>query len=146
MKTYTQKKAEAFRARRWVAIDATGIPVGRLASQVVTLLRGKHKAAYTRNVDGGDFVVVLNASQVKFTGNKGETKRYYWHSEYIGGIKDKSAVDMLKKNPQRVVMSAVRGMLPRGPLGFRMLRKLKVYAGAEHPHKAQLPENYQIKL
>lgn len=146
MKTYQQKEAEAHDGRGWVLVDATDIPVGRLASQVVGVLRGKHKASYTKHVDGGDFVIVTNASKIKLTGAKGETKRYRWHSEYMGGLKDKSAQEMVEKHPERVIKLAVRGMLPKGPLGYRLIKKLKVFKDAEHTHKAQNPKELKLKF
>ncbi len=146
MKSYQQTEAEALSGRKWLVVDAAGVPVGRLASQVVGLLKGKHRPTYTRHVDGGDFVVVVNASKVKLTGAKGETKKYIWHSEYLGGRKEKSGQEMLEKHPDRVVKLAVRGMLPRGPLGFQLLKKLKVFAGDTHTHSAQTPASHQLKF
>ena len=146
VRTYQQTKAEALQGRKWVIVDAAGIPVGRLASQVVSILRGKHRPTYTRHLDGGDFVVVTNAAKIKLTGAKGETKKYIWHSEYLGGRKEKAAQEMLEKHPDRVVRLAVRGMLPRGPLGYHLLKKLKVYADENHGHAAQQPAKLDLKF
>jgi large subunit ribosomal protein L13 len=125
--------------RDWVVIDATDRPIGRVATEVARRLRGKHKAEYTPHVDTGDYVVVINAAQVRATGNKITDKIYYRHTEYPGGIRATSLGKMMETHPERVIEKAVKGMLPRGPLGFAQYRKLKVYAGAEHPHTAQQP-------
>ncbi len=121
-------------------VDANDKVLGRIATRVATLLRGKHKPSFTPHVDGGDFVIVVNARHVKLTGRKLEQKKYYRHSGYPGGIREVTVGRMLERHPERVVEKAVRGMLPKGPLGRRMLRKLKVYAEAEHPHQAQKPQ------
>ena len=118
--------------------------LGRLATRVATFLRGKHKPAFTPHVDGGDFVIVVNASRVKLTGRKLDQKTYYRHSGYPGGIRSVKARRLLETHPERVVEAAVKGMLPKGPLGRKMLRKLKVYAEAEHPHAAQKPQPLEI--
>jgi len=131
--------------RRWYIADAGDQILGRFASQVATVLRGKHKVTYTPHVDGGDFVVVVNAKRVRLTGRKMLQKIYTRHSGYPGGLRDDNAQQMLERHPDRVVRQAVKGMLPKGPLGRRMLRKLKVYAGAEHPHAAQKPATLEIR-
>jgi large subunit ribosomal protein L13 len=138
MNTYATKKADI--QRQWHVIDATGKPLGRLCSQVASLLMGKHKPIYTPQLDTGDFVVVINAAKVLITGpgGKGVKKTYYRHSTYPGGLKTVSLRDMLKTHPTRVIELCVKGMLPHNNLGRAMYRKLKVYAGAEHPHRAQI--------
>ena len=143
MRTYTPKAGEV--ERRWHVIDATDVVLGRLATQVATLLRGKHKATFAPHVDTGDFVIVVNAGKVALTGSKREQKRAYRHSGYPGGLTAVSYVEMLEKHPARTVEKAIRGMLPKNSLGRQMLRKLKVYAGPEHPHAAQKPQPFQIK-
>ena len=125
--------------RKWLLIDAQGLVLGRLATRVAQLLRGKHKPIFTPFLDTGDFVVVINAAKVKFTGQKMIAKKYDSYSGYPGGLKQTTLEDMLTRHPERVVQHAVKGMLPDGPLARRQLGKLKVYAGAEHPHKAQQP-------
>ncbi|MCO6429939.1 MAG: 50S ribosomal protein L13 [Deltaproteobacteria bacterium] len=146
MGTHFQSKEEGLKSRKWLVVDAAGIPLGRLASEVAALLRGKHKATYTPHTDGGDFVIVTNASKVKFTGRKLSDKVYYRHSQYIGGIKQINAEDLLEKNPQRIITDAIKGMLPKGPLGRSMATKLKVYSGSEHPHSAQTPKPYKLQF
>ncbi len=126
--------------RDWFVVDATDKPLGRLASEIANRLRGKHKAEYTPNVDTGDYIVVVNAEKVKATGNKLKDKVYYRHTEYPGGIRSQTLEEMLAKHPERAIEKAVKGMLPKGPLGYAQFRKLKVYAGAEHPHTAQQPQ------
>ena len=126
--------------RDWVVIDAADQILGRLASEIARRLRGKHKAEYTPNCDTGDYVVVVNAAKVKTTGNKLEGKIYYRHTEYPGGLKQTPLGKLLAEHPERVIEKAVKGMLPKGPLGYAQFRKLKVYAGAEHPHTAQQPK------
>jgi large subunit ribosomal protein L13 len=130
--------------RHWFVTDARDKVLGRLASRVATILRGKHKPTYTPHVDGGDFVVVVNAKQVRLTGRKLDQKEYVRHSGYPGGLRTDSARFLLEKHPDRVLRAAVKGMLPKGPLGRRMLSKLKVYPGAEHPHAAQKPTTLEI--
>lgn len=142
MKTVFAKKNEV--QRKWHLIDADGLILGRLATKVADILRGKNKPIFTPNVDTGDFVVIINASKVRLTGKKLRQKMYYRHSGYPGGIKETSALDMLKKTPERIVMLAVRGMLPKNRLGRAQLKKLKVYAGSSHPHSAQTPETLTI--
>ena len=138
MATHSAKASEI--ERKWYVVDAAGQPLGRLASKVAHVLRGKHRPLYTPQVDTGDFVIVTNARQVRLTGRKPEQKQYYRHTGYAGGIKSVSAGRMLETHPERVVEAAVRGMLPRGPLGRKMFKKLKVYADADHPHAAQKPQ------
>ena len=124
----------------WLLVDAAGMPLGRVASQVASILRGKHKPTYTPHCDAGDYVVVINAEKITVTGKKLDQKIYYRHSEYVGGMKETTLKEMLAKKPEKVIELAVKGMLPKGPLGRAMLAKLHVYAGAEHPHAAQKPE------
>jgi large subunit ribosomal protein L13 len=126
--------------RKWLVVDARDQVLGRLASRVASLLMGKEKPCYTDFLDTGDFVVVINAGKVRLTGKKLEQKSYYSHSGYPGGLKEISARDLLKKSPEKLVESAVKGMLPKTKMGSKMLRKLKVYRGDEHPHQAQKPE------
>ncbi len=142
MKTYVTKPAEIERA--WYVVDAEGQTLGRLASSVATILRGKHKPIYSPAVDCGDFVIVLNADKVAVTGRRLEQKKYYRHSLYIGGLKEVSLRDQLQQHPERVIESAVRGMLPKNALGRKMFKKLKVYAGDEHPHHAQQPQPLEL--
>ncbi len=130
--------------RKWYVIDATGMRVGRLATEIAVLLRGKHKPEFTPHVDVGDFVVVINADKVVFTGKKLHDKMYYRHSGYPGGLKTTSAAQMLEKHPERVMEMAVKGMLPHNSLGADQYRKLKVYAGPTHPHEAQQPIEWKI--
>ena len=143
MKTYYAKPGEV--EREWLVVDATDIPLGRLASEVASILKGKRKPQYTPNVDTGDFVIVVNASKIKLTGNKLADKKKYRHSGYPGGLKETSISDMLAKRPDRVVEGAVKGMLPKNTLGRKILKKLKVYRGGEHPHKAQMPREISLK-
>jgi large subunit ribosomal protein L13 len=143
MKTFVTKPAEVQRA--WFVVDAEGQTLGRLASTVATVLRGKHKPIYSPSVDCGDYVIVLNADKVAVTGKRLEQKRYYRHSLYIGGLKEISLRDQLQQHPERVIESAVRGMLPKNALGRKMFKKLKVYAGSEHPHAAQLPQPMELQ-
>ena len=142
MKTYmpTASKIE----RKWYVIDAADQTLGRLATQIATVLRGKHKPIYTPYLDTGDYVIVINAEQVKVTGKKLEEKIYWHHTGWIGGQKKTRLKRMLQIHPERVVEHAVKGMLPKGPLGRQMYRKLHVYAGPEHPHAAQKPEEMKI--
>ncbi|MEM8588721.1 MAG: 50S ribosomal protein L13 [Pseudomonadota bacterium] len=139
MKTYSAKPSDV--ERKWLLVDAEGVVLGRLASIVANRLRGKHKAMYTPNIDTGDNVIVINADKVRLTGRKAEQDIFYWHTGYPGGIKGRSKGEILAgKHPERVVEKAVERMIPRGPLGREVLRKLRVYAGADHPHEAQQPE------
>ena len=138
MKTYSAKPAEI--ERRWYLIDAEGVVLGRLASLIAYRLRGKHKPAYTPHVDCGDYVIIVNAEKIHVTGQKMTQKNYYRHSGYPGGLKQISLRDQLQKFPSRVLESAIRGMLPKNRLGRQMFKKLKVYAGPDHPHQAQQPK------
>jgi large subunit ribosomal protein L13 len=142
MKTYNAKPGEV--ERRWYVVDADGQILGRLATQIAETLRGKGKAEYTPHVDTGDFVVVVNAEKVAVTGNKLDEKRYYRHSGYPGGLHSRSLRDELERRPTEVIRTAVKGMLPRNRLGRAQLRKLKIYAGPEHPHGAQAPEQLKV--
>ena len=126
--------------RKWYVVDATGYTLGRLASEVAKVLRGKNKPIFTPHIDTGDYVIIVNAEKIKVTGKKLEQKIYYHHSDYVGGMKETTLREMLAKKPEKVVELAVKGMLPKGPLGREMFTKLHVYAGAEHPHTAQKPE------
>ena len=126
--------------RKWYVVDATGYTLGRLASEVAKVLRGKNKPIFTPHIDTGDYVVIVNAEKIKVTGKKMDQKIYYHHSEYVGGMKETTLKEMLAKKPEKVVELAVKGMLPKGPLGREMFTKLHVYAGPEHPHAAQKPE------
>lgn len=130
--------------RDWFVIDATGKPLGRLASHIASRLRGKHKVVFTPHVDTGDYIVVVNAAKVGITGNKRQDKTYHRHSGYPGGIKTITFEKLLSKAPERIIKTAVRGMLPKGPLGRAMLKKLRVYPGAEHKHSAQQPKTLTI--
>ena len=142
MRTWTGK-AEAIE-RKWYIVDAEGETLGRLASRIAPILRGKHKPTYTPYLDCGDFVVVVNAEKVSVTGKKLDQKFYHRHSGYPGGLTSISLRDQLAKHPERVLHSAIRGMLPKNKLGRRMIKKLKVYAGEEHPHQAQNPEPKEL--
>lgn len=130
--------------RKWYVVDADGRVLGRLATQIATLLRGKHKPVYTPHLDVGDHVVVVNAAKVHLTGRKLKNKVYRWHTGYIGGLREVTAEKMLRTHPERVIEWAVQGMLPKGRLGRTMARKLKVYGGPEHPHAAQRPEPFLL--
>ncbi len=138
MKTFSAKSHEV--QHDWILVDAADKVLGRLASQIASRLRGKHKAIYTPHVDTGDFVVVVNADKLRVTGNKAQDKMYYRHTGYPGGIYETNFIKLQQRHPQRVLQKAVRGMLPKGPLGYAMLSKLKVYGGATHPHSAQQPK------
>ena len=138
MKTYSAREADV--RRRWLLVDADGRTLGRLATQVATVLKGKHKPMYTPHLDTGDHVIVVNAAKIRLTGTKPEKKRYFRHSMYPGGASWTRLAEVMAKHPERVVERAVKGMLPRTRLGRAMVKKLKVYAGAEHPHTAQQPE------
>ncbi len=141
--TVSAKKADI--QRRWYLIDADGKVLGRMASQIATILRGKHKPIYTPHTDTGDHVIVINASKVKLTGNKRQEKFYAWHSGYPGGFKSILAGKLLAQRPQRVIEFAVKGMLPKNKLGRAMFKKLKVYAGPNHPHQAQQPKPLEVE-
>ena len=142
MRTFSPKDSDI--TRRWHVVDASDVVLGRLASQVAVLLRGKHKPIFAPHVDTGDFVIVVNAAKVALTGNKLEQKNAYRHSGYPGGLRSVSYASLMASNPERVVEKAVRGMLPKNSLGRKTLRKLKVYAGPDHPHGAQQPRPYEI--
>lgn len=139
MATFSQKPAEV--AKKWVIIDAENLVLGRLATLVANRLRGKHKPTYTPHVDDGDNVIVINADKVVLTGKKLHSKKYYWHTGYIGNVKERTARQILEgRFPERVIEKAVERMIPRGPLGRRQMKNLRVYAGTKHPHEAQQPE------
>jgi len=143
MKTFSAKPAEV--KHEWFVIDATDKVLGRVASEAALRLRGKHKAIYTPHVDTGDYIVVVNADKIRVTGNKEQDKKYYRHSGYPGGIYETTFGKMQARFPGRALEKAVKGMLPKGPLGYAMIKKMKVYAGAEHPHVAQQPQTLEIK-
>lgn len=143
MKTYHAKPGEV--EREWLLVDATDMVLGRLSSEVAQILRGKRKPQYTPHVDTGDFVIVINASKVKLTGNKLADKKYYRHSGFPGGLKETPISELLAKDPRKVIEAAVKGMLPKNTLGRAMGMKLKVYAGEEHPHVAQKPRQITLK-
>lgn len=142
MKTFSAKPHEV--QRGWYVVDASDKVLGRLASEIAKRLRGKHKAIYTPHVDTGDYIVVVNAEKLRVTGNKAEDKKYYRHSTYPGGIRETTFGKMQARFPGRALEKAVKGMLPKGPLGYAMIKKLKIYAGAEHPHSAQQPKVLDI--
>ena len=143
MKTFMANPAAA--ERKWYVVDAEGQTLGRLATEVANVLRGKNKPTYTPHVDTGDYVIVVNASKIKVTGKKMEQKIYYSHSDYVGGMRETTLREMMAKKPEDVITHAVKGMLPKGPLGRSMITKLHVYAGPEHEHAAQKPEAYELK-
>jgi large subunit ribosomal protein L13 len=143
MTTYTAKAGQV--QHGWYVVDAQNKVLGRLAVQIATRLRGKHKPEYTPHIDTGDFIVVVNAAKLRVTGRKDERKVYYRHTGYPGGLKETNFKKLQAKKPTRVLQLAVKGMLPKGPLGYAMLRKLKVYAGATHPHSAQQPKALEIQ-
>lgn len=142
-KTYTQKPAEV--SRKWVQLDASEAPLGRLATTIAKYLIGKYKPTYTAHIDGGDYVVVTNAAQLVVTGNKLEDKKYYHHSGFPGGIKERTLAEQLDRDPTKVIYDAVRGMLPKNKLMDGRLQRLKVYAGEEHSHAAQSPEKVKVE-
>jgi large subunit ribosomal protein L13 len=142
MRTFSAKPHEV--RRDWFVVDATDKVLGRLATEIARRLRGKHKPEYTPHVDTGDFIVVVNAEKLRVTGAKAEQKVYYRHSGYPGGIYEDTFAKLQKRAPARVLEKAVKGMLPKGPLGYAMLKKLKVYAGGNHPHTAQQPKSLEI--
>lgn len=142
MKTFSAKPHEV--PRGWYIVDASGKVLGRLAAEIARRLRGKHKPEFTPHIDTGDYIVVVNADKLRVTGKKAEQKIYYRHSGYPGGIYDASFAKLHARHPDRVLRLAVKGMLPKGPLGYAMLRKMKVYAGAAHPHTAQQPKQLEI--
>lgn len=141
MKTYSQKKSEV--QRDWYVVDASNQVLGRLATQIATLLRGKHKPTYTPSMDGGDFVVVVNAEKIVVTGRKAEQKMYYRHSGYPGGLRSIPYKEMMNKHPERILYYAVKGMLPKTRMGRKLLTKLRIYAGPDHPHIAQCPKKFE---
>jgi large subunit ribosomal protein L13 len=142
MKTLSAKPHEV--SHDWYVIDASGQTLGRLATQVASRLRGKHKPIYTPHVDTGDYIVVINTSHIKVTGKKAQDKMYYRHTEYPGGIKETNYAKLMDHKPTAAFEKAVKGMLPKGPLGYAMIKKLKVYGGSEHPHEAQQPQVLEV--
>ncbi|MGC4090423.1 MAG: 50S ribosomal protein L13 [Polyangiaceae bacterium] len=144
MPTYVAKPAEAQATRKWYVVDATNQPLGRLASRIAAVLRGKHKPTYTPHVDTGDFVIVINASKVKLSGTKTTNKMYYRHSGYPGAIRGESFEHVVQRHPDAPLTLAVKGMLPKNVLGRQMLEKLKVYGTGDHPHRAQQPESLNV--
>ena len=143
MKTYSARPSDV--ERKWYLVDAEDVVLGRMAAEIAKVLRGKHKPMFTPHIDTGDNVIVINAAKVRMTGNKIAKKTYYWHTGYPGGIKERTAGEIIKgKYPERVIEKAVKRMMPKGPLAREQIRKLKVYAGAEHPHEAQKPEALDI--
>lgn len=142
MRTYMAKPEEI--ERQWYVVDATGQTLGRLATKVADILRGKHKPIYTPHVDTGDYVIVINAEKIELTGKKWEQKKYYRHSSYPGGLKEITYDKLLKKNPEFIIEKAVRGMIPHNRLGRQIIKKLKVYAGPDHPHQAQQPKELEL--
>ena len=145
MYTPSTTVAAAIADRAWWVVDLEGETLGRAATRIAHVLRGKHKPSFTPHIDDGDFVVVINAEKVNLTGRKWEQKSYYRHTGYVGGIKETTAIEMRETHPDRVITKAVKGMLPRGPLGRAQLKKLKVYAGADHPHTAQQPKKLDLE-
>lgn len=143
MKTYVAKPQEV--ERKWYVVDAEGQTLGRLATQVASILRGKHKPTYTPHVDTGDHVIIINAEKIHLTGKKLHAKKYYRHSGYVGGMKSTTAGELLNRHPERVIRAAVWGMVPHNRLGRQIIKKLKIYAGTEHPHEAQTPETLVLK-
>ena len=144
MKTFSLKNTEV--DRDWFIFDASDKVLGRFATKIADKLRGKDKPTFTPHVDGGDFVVVINAEKLKVTGNKAEQKKYYKHSLYPGGLKEKSYKEVLENNSERIIENAVKGMLPKNKLGKSMIKKLKVYSGSEHPHQSQYPTEWNPKI
>ena len=142
-KTYSQKPSEV--SRRWILVDASEAPLGRIATQIATYLTGKYKPSYTPHIDGGDYVVVINAKQAVVTGNKELAKIYYRHSGFPGGIKDARLEEVREKFPERIIENAVKGMLPKNKLSDERMKRLKVFAGSEHAHTAQTPEKVEVK-
>ncbi|MDO4774157.1 MAG: 50S ribosomal protein L13 [Candidatus Saccharibacteria bacterium] len=143
MKTYSQKPSDV--SRRWVLVDASELPLGRLATVIATHLTGKYKPTYTPHIDGGDYVVVINAAQAVVTGNKETDKIYYHHTGFPGGIKDASLAEVRAKFPERIIENAVKGMLPKNKLAAERMKRLRVFAGSEHAHTAQNPEKVEVK-
>src|SRR4051812_17642607 len=145
IRTHSTFQAKKNEAHAWFIADLSGKTLGRAATRIASVLRGKHTARFTTHEDAGDFVVVINADKVVLTGNKWDDKKYFDHSLFPGGVRENSAKQVLERHPTELVLRAVRGMLPKGPLGRRIYKKLKVYAGAEHPHTAQQPKPLEIK-
>jgi large subunit ribosomal protein L13 len=143
MSTFMAKKGEV--PQRWHLIDATNQVVGRLAVQIATILRGKHRPEYTPHVDTGEYVIVINADKVRFTGKKWLTKTYQWYTRYPGGLKEVTARDVVASHPERILLEAVRRMVPRNKLGRQQMTKLKIYAGPSHPHQAQQPQEFKLE-
>ncbi|WP_017754831.1 50S ribosomal protein L13 [Calidifontibacillus oryziterrae] len=141
--TYMAKASEV--ERKWYVVDAEGQTLGRLASEVASILRGKHKPTFTPHVDTGDHVIIINAEKIHLTGNKLEGKIYYRHSQHPGGLKTRTAKEMLETRPEQMIEGAIKGMLPKNSLGRQMFKKLNVYKGSEHPHQAQKPEVYELR-
>jgi len=131
--------------RKWLIVDANGQTIGRLASEVASILRGKHKPIYTPHVDTGDHVIIINAEKVEFTGKKLQDKKYYNHSGWAGGLRERTAAEMRHKYPRELLERTIKGMIPHNRLGRQMVKKLHVYAGSEHPHQAQKPESYELR-
>lgn len=144
MKTVTPNQKEALESREWYVVDATGKTLGRLASEIAQILRGKHKPTFSPNIDTGDFVIVVNCERIAVTGNKLDTVRYYRHSRYPGGLKSRTIRETLDRFPDRVIYEAVRGMMPKTKLGRAQMKKLRVYAGDQHPHAAQQPKVLEL--
>ena len=144
METLSTSKEEAVKQRRWFIVDAQDKVLGRLASEIANVLRGKHRVEYTPHVDTGDFVIVVNAAKVKLTGRKEESKIYHHHTSWVGGVISRTAAEVRAAEPEELIKKAVKGMLPKGPLGRDMAKKLKVYAATEHPHEAQKPQQLAL--
>lgn len=142
-RTYSQKPTEV--TRRWILIDASVAPVGRVATQIATYLIGKYKPTYTPHIDGGDYVIVINAKDAVFTGNKEDDKKYYRHSGFPGGIKDATVAQVREKFPERLIEAAVKGMIPKNKLASERMKRLRVFPGSEHTHTAQTPEKVEVK-
>lgn len=142
-KTYSQKPSEV--TRRWILIDASEAPLGRISTQIATYLTGKYKPSYTPHIDGGDYVVVINAAQAVVTGEKETDKSYYHHTGFPGGIKEASLAEVRAKHPERIIEAAVKGMIPRNKLAAERLKRLRVFAGSDHDHTAQTPEKVEVK-
>ena len=144
MRTTFMAKAQDVE-RKWLVVDAEGQTIGRLASEVASILRGKHKPIYTPHVDTGDYVIIINADKIHFTGKKLQDKKYYNHSGWAGGLRERTASEMREKYPRELLERTIKGMLPHNSLGRKMAKKLFVYAGSEHPHQAQKPESYELR-
>lgn len=144
MKSYSPSEEEAKGAREWHVVDATGATLGRLATSISAVLRGKHKPTYSPHLDSGDFVIVTNCERIVVTGNKLDTVRYYRHSRYPGGLSSRTMREQLAKSPDRILFEAVKGMMPKTKLGRAQMKKLRIYAGNEHPHEAQMPKKLEL--